>query len=250
MSIVSTVILVYAACCAYLYVAQRSFIYFPTPEARNVAADDLRLEVDDATLQVWRLNAGAEDAILYFGGNAEDVSLNVGQFSGLFPGKAIYLVNYRGYGASTGKPSERVLAADALAVYDRIRNDHRGISVIGRSLGSGIAARLAAERDVHRLVLVTPYDSMVNVARSAYPIFPVSLLLKDRYDSLSRAKDIACPVLLLIAARDEFIPVRGSRDLGAALQPALTTVTVIAEAGHNTIQNYHEYASALARFLQ
>lgn len=250
MSILVTVSLVYVACCAYLYVAQRSFIYFPTPPATNVAARDLRLEVDGATVQVWAHNEDDRDAIIYFGGNAEDVSLNIGQFSRIFPDKAIYLVNYRGYGASTGRPSETALIADALAVYDHVTPMHDGISVIGRSLGSGVAAQLAASRKVARLVLITPYDSMVSVAHSAYPVFPVSLLLKDRYESSSHAGNITVPTLLLIAGRDEFIPMKSSRRLAAALQPGLTTVSVIEDAGHNTIQEYKGFSTALAEFMR
>lgn len=250
MSILSTVLLVYVGCCAYLYLAQRSFIYFPTPESRYAAAEDLRLDFDDATVQIWRLAADYEDAIIYFGGNAEDVGLNIGQFSRIFPNKAIYLVNYRGYGASTGAPSEAAIAADALAIYDHISPAHSNISVIGRSLGSGVATMLAAARNVERLVLITPYDSMVKVAQSAYPIFPVSALLKDRYDSLSHAGNISIPALFLIAERDEFIPMKSSRNLAAALNPSLTTVNVIENARHNTIQNFDQYTTALAEFLQ
>ena len=106
MGILTTVILIYIGCCGYLYLAQRSFIYFPTPESRNVMAEDLRLDIDGATLQIWRLAAEKEEAVIYFGGNAEDVAQNLGQFSSIFPDKAIYLVNYRGYGASTGTPSD------------------------------------------------------------------------------------------------------------------------------------------------
>ncbi|MDX1404657.1 MAG: alpha/beta fold hydrolase [Woeseiaceae bacterium] len=250
MSILSTVILVYAACCAYLFVAQRSFIYFPTAESAAFAADDLRLQVDGATLQLWRVNGGNRDAIIYFGGNAEDVAQNVPDFSTMFAGSTIYLVNYRGYGASDGSPSESTLIADALAVYDHVSETHDRIAVIGRSLGSGIAVQLAASREVSRLVLITPYDSILNVARSAYPIFPVSLLLKDRYDSLSFASEIDKPVLLLIAEHDEFIPFEGSRRLAESMDPALTTFTVIDGAGHNTIQNFPQYTQALTGFLQ
>ena len=250
MSILTTVFLVYAAFCAYLYVAQRSFIYFPTPESRAAPAEDIRFDVDGATLQIWRVNGDNADALIYFGGNAEDVALNTADFLALFPGRALYLVNYRGYGASTGSPSETALIADALEVYDYVSATHANIAVIGRSLGSGIAVQLAASRDVERLVLVTPFDSILNVARSAYPIFPVSLLLKDRYDSMSHADAIDIPTILLIAEHDEFIPMKGSRSLGAALNPALTTVTVIEDARHNTIQNYRQYTAALAGFLQ
>lgn len=249
MSIVSTVVLIYAGCCVYLYLAQRSFIYFPTRESTNVAADDLRLKLDGATVQVWRLSGDSDDAIIYFGGNAEDVALNIGRFSTIWPDKAIYLVNYRGYGASEGAPSEAAIAADAQAIYDHASRAHAGISVVGRSLGSGVATFLAATRKVERLVLVTPFDSIVKVAQSSFPIFPVSLLLKDRYDSVSHAARISVPTLILIAGRDEFIPMSSSRSLAAALDPSLTTVTMIDEAGHNTIQDFAGYSTALAEFL-
>lgn len=250
MSILTTVVLVYIGLCAFLYLTQRSLIYYRTPEDRYVAAEDLRLELGDATVQVWRLNADRREAIIYFGGNAENVAYNVGDFSRFFPDKAIYLVNYRGYGASTGRPSEAALTADAQAVYDHASRTHAGISIIGRSLGSGVAVFLAATRPTEKLVLITPWDRMVNIARSAYPIFPVSLLLKDRYDSLSHASDISSPTLILIAGRDEFIPMKSSLSLAEALNPESTTVTVIDDAGHNTIQDYDLYGKALADFLR
>jgi pimeloyl-ACP methyl ester carboxylesterase len=250
MGILTTVILIYIGCCGYLYVAQRSFIYFPTPEARNVMAEDLRLELDGATVQIWRLAAEKEEAVIYFGGNAEDVAQNIGPFSSTFPDKAIYLVNYRGYGASTGAPSEAAIVGDAQAIFDHIRPAHSSISVVGRSLGSGVAMFLAATRRAERLVLVTPYDSIAKLAQSSFPIFPVSAILKDRYDSLSHASSISIPTLLLIAERDEFIPMKSSRNLAAALEPSMTTVNVIGSATHNTIQNFDQYTRALSEFLQ
>jgi pimeloyl-ACP methyl ester carboxylesterase len=250
MSILSTVILVYIGCLGYLYFAQRSFIYFPTPESSNVAAEDLRLELDGATVQIWRLAAEKEHALIYFGGNAEDVAENITQFARIFPNKAIYLVNYRGYGASTGAPSEAAIVADAQAIFDHISPAHSSISVMGRSLGSGVAMFLAAKRDAARLVLITPYDSIARLAQSSYPIFPVSVMLKDRYDSLSHASSIAIPTLMLIAERDEFIPMKSSQNLAAALDPSMTTVNVIVNAGHNTIQNFDQYTTALAEFLR
>ncbi len=250
MSILSTALLVYIGCCAYLYVAQRSYIYYPTPESQNVVADDLRLDLDGATVQIWRLAGDEKDAVIYFGGNAEDVAQNIGQFARIFPDKAIYLVNYRGYGASTGAPSEIAISADALAVFDHVSQVHSSISIVGRSLGSGVAMFLAATRNAQRLVLVTPYDSIARLAQSSFPIFPVSAMLKDRYDSLSHASSISIPTLMLIAERDEFIPMKSSRNLAAALNPSMTTVNVIGNAGHNTIQNFDQYTTALGEFLQ
>jgi len=250
MWILSTIILIYIGCLGYLYVAQRSFIYFPTPESRNAMAEDLRLNLDGATVQVWRLAAGKEDAIIYFGGNAEDVAQNIEQFSRIFPDKAIYLVNYRGYGASTGAPSEAAIVADAQAIFDHVSPAHSSISVVGRSLGSGVAIFLAATRNADRLVLVTPYDSIAKLAQASFPIFPVFAILQDKYDSLSHASSISIPTLILIAERDEFIPMKSSRNLAAALDPSRTTVNIIGKATHNTIQNFDQYTIILGEFLQ
>ena len=174
---------VYAAVCAGLYVGQRSLLYQPTPESQSTRANVLRLETAGATLKVWHIARGSDHAILYFGGNAEDVAWNIEPFEALFPGTDVYLVNYRGYGGSTGSPSEAALLQDAEAVYDRVRASHAAVSVIGRSLGSGVAVHVASARDVRRMVLVTPYDSVMNVAKAQFAIFPVALLLEDTFDS-------------------------------------------------------------------
>ena len=206
--------------------------------------------MDGASVQIWRLHGKKRDAVIYFGGNAEDVSQNIPQFEHLFPDKAIYLVNYRGYGASTGTPAEVALFADAQAVFDNISQLHSGISIIGRSLGSGVAVFLAATRRAERLVLVTPYDSIAKLAQSAFPIFPVSAMLKDRYDSLSYASRISVPTLLLIAEQDEMIPMWSSQNLAAAIDPSVISVKIVGNATHNTIQNFDQYSHVLDQFLR
>lgn len=250
MSFLLFIFLLYVGFCGYLYIAQRSFIYFPVPESRNVPAEDLRILMDGATVQIWRLHATQQDAVIYFGGNAEDVSQNIAQFERLFPDKAIYLVNYRGYGASTGAPSEAALLGDAQAVFDHISETHSGISIVGRSLGSGVAVFLAATRSAERLVLVTPYDSIAKLAQSSFPIFPVSAMLKDRYDSLSHASSISLPTLMLIAEQDEVIPMWSSQNLAAAIDPSVISVNIVANATHNTIQDFDQYSVALGQFLR
>ena len=248
-SVFLLILIVYAGFCGYLYLTQRSFIYFPVPEARDVPAEDLRLRHGDETLQVWHLSPGRADAIIYFGGNAENVAMNIPDFSRLFPAYSVYLVNYRGYGASTGRPSEQALYDDALRVYDHVSESHERISIIGRSLGSGVATWLATNRPTERLVLVTAFDSIARVAQASFPIFPVSLLLQDRFDSAARADRIRSPTLIVIAARDEFIPRHSSEALAAAIDPRLVSVTVIDDASHNTISNFPDYEKALGEFL-
>ena len=183
-------VLVYLGFGLYLYLAQRSFMYFPVPERD---ASDVRAEYltnAGESLKLWVLGPESDQAVIYFGGNAEDVYLNVAGFRAALPAHTSYLVNYRGYGGSSGAPTEQNLFSDALRIYDVLRDRHQRIAVIGRSLGSGVAAYLASRREVDRLVLITPHDSALALAKSMYPVYPVSLLLKDRYDSVAYAPDI------------------------------------------------------------
>ncbi len=117
--------------------------------------------------------------MIYFGGNGEEVSWLVPEFSRV-PDWAALLVNYRGYGLSEGQPSETKLYRDALALYDRATRrpdiDSGRVIVMGRSLGTGVATYLASQRPVAGVVLISPYDSLVQVAREAYPFLPVNLL--------------------------------------------------------------------------
>ncbi len=171
--------LVYLALCAALYFGQRSLLYLPQPA--QVTVPTLDLAVPDAQLRVAVRPVAGNKALLYFGGNAEDVSATWGDLAVAFPEHSLYLMHYRGYGGSTGQPSEAALHADALALYERVRTQQPDIVVVGRSLGSGVAVRLASERPVQNLVLITPYDSMVAVASAHYAWVPVRWLLKDRH---------------------------------------------------------------------
>ena len=126
------------------------------------------------TLRGWKLNPGKSGALLYFGGNAERLDASRDEFARLFPDRTVYLLSYRGYGASEGQPGEAALFGDALALYDaaRARHPRRRYAVIGRSLGSGVASYLASQRPVERLALVTPFDSLAEVAQAHYPVVP------------------------------------------------------------------------------
>lgn len=250
MTAISFAVLIYAGFCVFMYASQRNAIYYPMPEVQVPGAADIRLESDGETLKIWRLaHGGGSNAIVYFGGNAEDVSGNIPDFMNFFPQYDVYLVNYRGYGGSTGSPTEAGLYRDALAVYDEIRSQYSGISVIGRSLGSGVATYLATAREIDRLILITPFDSIEKVAKRALPILPVSLLLKDKFDSIGRVADIDAPVLVVTAEYDEVIPRRHSDALAEAFPVSQVAVEVIPDTGHNTIGMSPRYAIVLSRFL-
>jgi hypothetical protein len=237
-------LLLYAAACLLLYLFQRSLLYFPQPA--RVLAPALALSVPGAELQVSvRVQAGPR-AVLYFGGNAEDVSSSLAELAANFPEHAVYAMHYRGYGGSTGKPTEAALHGDAIALFDRVARDHTEITVIGRSLGSGVAIRLAAGRPVSRLVLVAPYDSVEAVAAQQYSLFPVRWLIRDRFDSASVAPTIRAPTTVILAERDEVIRRERSDALVARFAPGVAQVIVIAGAGHNTLDGRPAFDAAMA----
>ncbi|MEN8214763.1 MAG: alpha/beta hydrolase, partial [Pseudomonadota bacterium] len=174
----------------YLYINQRSMIYFPHKGPSDLHDTNFTLQSDGHTLKGWTVNPGQEHAVIYFGGNSERIEGNITVFGQILPHYTLYLINYRGFGESDGKPTEEGLYRDALAIYDQLNTEYAHISVIGRSLGSGVATWLASSRKVERLVLITPFDSAQEIAQKAYPYFPMSLLLKEKHDSWSRAQQI------------------------------------------------------------
>lgn len=249
-SFLTTIVLIYAAIAVYLYVAQRGMIYFPQAAARNIAETTYSLSNAGVTLKGWVVNAGKPMAIIYFGGNAESVEANIPDFKRLFKNYTVYLVAYRGYGASEGSPSESGLLSDAEAIYDDIKPRHQTISVIGRSLGTGVATHLSAKRAVEKLVLITPFDSLESVAQAAYPIFPIGVLMKDKYRSVDKVAAIASQSLMLIAEHDGIIPRESSDKLAKEFKPGMLQVNIISGTTHNSISLSSDYERVLREFFQ
>ena len=235
----------YLALCAALFVFQRALIYFPQPSAVDTPALLLTLTVEDAQVQVSIRPHDGPNALIYLGGNAEDVSGNLAAFSQAFPEHALYLMHYRGFGGSTGSPSEEAIARDALTLFDTVYNHHPNIAVVGRSLGSGVAVRLASQRPASRLILITPYNSLEGLAKQQFPWFPVRWLLQDRYESWRYAAHITVPTVLIAAGHDEVIPRSSTQQLFTQFAPGVATLKVIPDAGHNTLSDSPEYLKLL-----
>ena len=250
-SALAVAVFAYAAVCALLYFKQRDMMYYPRFTRVDAVQTDFSMERDGAVLRGWVVHPGRPKAIVYFGGNGESVQGNREDFSRWFPDHSVYLVAYRGYGASDGEPDERALFADALAVFDRARAEHpdRPVAVIGRSLGSGVAAYVASQRPVDRLVLVTPFDSLADVGQAHYPWLPVRWLARDRYDSVANLARYEGPLLVVRAGRDEVIPAANTARLVASLRKPPRSLT-LPQAGHNDLNAYPEYGEALSAFLR
>ena len=242
-------VVIYLGMAAYLYLFQRSFIYYPAFTRPASLETNLELVRDGVVLRGWRLNPGRSRALIYFGGNAERLEWSARELEGLFPGHTLYLLAYRGYGDSGGSPTQRALLGDALALYDRVAQDHEEVALLGRSLGSAVAVKVAAERPVARLGLVTPFDSLATVGRGAFPLFPVGLLLKDRYPAVRWAPEVDAPVLVLYAEDDEIVPRRSVERLVAAFDGGAVAVVEIPGTGHNDIAGHPRYRERLAAFF-
>jgi pimeloyl-ACP methyl ester carboxylesterase len=241
---------VYLCLCAVLFIFQRSLIYYPQPRARGESSATLPLSVPGAELLISVRAHDGPRAIVYFGGNGEDVTYNLPAFSTAFPDHALYLMNYRGYGGSSGRPREVDLQQDALALFDYVRARHSNVTIMGRSLGSGIAIRLASQRDAERLVLITPYSSIAELGARQFPIFPVKLLMRDKYESWRHAASIVVPTTFVVAEDDEIVPRASSEDLYARFRPGTATLRVIPDVGHNTLSASPLYLETLQAALK
>jgi len=256
--------LAYIVALAVLFLFQDNLIYYPSritvEYAGNIAAgnanvEQITLETDDSiTLRGWlvsRPEAEKAPLVIYYGGNGEEVSHLVSQAE-RFPGCALLLMNYRGYGLSEGRPNERNLYRDAELIYDiftqRKGVDRERIVVMGRSIGTGVAVHIAASRPVSGVILVTPYDSLVRVVQRKVKIIPAALLLRNRFDSIAAAPRLDIPMLALIAGRDEVIPSDHAYNLASTWGGKLMLVTVD-NAGHNNIQDSDLFWESIAVFL-
>lgn len=249
----------------YMYFNQDKFVFFPqiinTQEVLSIKKEHKNLEEvtintqDGNNLCGWLVKGTKSDKsplIIYFGGNAEEVSNMISETSNI-EGWYWALINYRGYGISTGKPSEKDLFSDAETIYDYLYKrsdiDNKKIIVFGRSLGTGVAVHLANSRQINGLILVTPYDSITNVAKEQFPILPINLLFRNKFDSISQVSFIKVPTLVLGAENDEVISIEHARKLVENFKTNCT-FKVIDGVGHNTINNSNLYWDYVRNFMK
>lgn len=196
------------------------------------------------------LNDVPAPVVLGFGGNAWNADSAALTLHDLFPTADIVTFHYRGYAPSTGAPGAKALTGDALLIHDEAarRFPGRPIVAIGFSVGTGVAAHLAARRPLAGAILVTPFNDLAKVAADHYPWLPVRLLFRHRMDSAAALKESRVPVALLAGGRDTLILPKRTKALRRSVGNLVSDRT-IGDAGHNDIYDHPAFRPAMQEAL-
>jgi len=238
-------IVLYGGLVALLYVAQRSLQYFPerqrmTPSASGLPeAEEAVLDtVDGERVIVWHVPPrGSQPVFLYFHGNGGSLRWRDERFRALIAdGSGLVALSYRGYGGSSGRPTEIGLIEDAATAYSFAiaRYPAERIVLWGESLGSALAIALAAEKPVRCLVLEAPFTSAADVGAWHYWFVPVRMIMKDQFRSDLRVGKVTAPVLVVHGENDAIVPVTLGEHLYGLIRAPKRFVR-IAGAGHNDL---------------
>jgi len=255
----AAVFVLYLAGGLMLVLNQRNLLYFPTPaivhglpiEFFEHAGERISvIVVNPGRARPGRARPDRDRAVLYFGGNGESAAQTALQFQSMEMDASFYFVNYRGYGGSTGTPSESALFEDARFIYESLAARHDDIAVMGRSLGSGVAVMLASEYKPSHLILVSPFDSIVNVAAARFPIYPIHWLIQDRYDSIQRATGVSAPTSVIMAETDRVVPRVHTLALFDALVPERLISVILDGSNHNNVSRHPLYLEAVRDHLE
>jgi hypothetical protein len=237
---------IFALFCIVARLMHRYFIYIP--DRTRVAPEDAGLRgvqevtfkgTGGVTLIAWYLPARAgKPTLLYFTGNAGNVADRAGKIATIAgDGYGVFMVNYRRYGGSGGRPTEAKIAADALLAYDCLRAQGvapQDIVAYGESLGTAVATRLSLHREVQALVLEAPFLSVVDVGLLMWPYLPLKLVMVDQYRTIDHIGEVKVPLFIVHGGRDNVIPLDQARHVfHAAKEPK--SFVVVPRAGHNDL---------------
>ena len=250
--------IIYCGLVALMYVAQRKLMYFPDPtryppasvglpEAAEVVLDT----ADGEKVIAWHVPPrGDKPVVIYFQGNGGGLNLRAGRFRHVVAdGLGLIALCYRGFGGSSGAPTEAGLLHDAAAAYAFAAGLYPAQRIVlwGESLGTGVAVALAAEHQVARVLLESPFTSAVDVAAATYGFVPVRWLMKDTFRSDQRVAKISAPVLVVHGSQDTVIPIGYGERLYKLIRAPKGFVR-LAGANHND-HDEHGVAEAVRSFL-
>ena len=259
------VLIIYLAMVGTVFLLQDRIIFQPWEEV-GLSPADLGLDFQEVELTCrdgvmisgWFIPHERPDSdrvLLFFHGNAGNMSHRLDSLL-LFHelGLSVMIIDYRGYGNSSGSPSEKGIYLDGLAAWEYLVLDRNieptSIVILGRSLGGAVASRVASLSHPAGLVLESTFPSATVLGRELFPFLPVGLLLKHRFDLVSSLSSIACPVLVIHSSEDDMIPFALGRQLYEVIPSEKTFLAI--RGDHNTgfLQSREEYLAGIEKFLE
>ena len=259
-----TIAAVYGLVVAIAFLLQRSMLYLPNVPGRELTAspadigldyEDVSIETDDGvTLHGWYIGAPSSRVLLFFHGNAGNIShrlASIRQFASL--DLSVFIIDYRGYGASGGRASEAGLQRDAEAAWRYLTGTRNfapdDIVIFGRSLGGSVAAWLAARTEPAALIVESAFTSVPDIAQELYPWLPARWLSRQQHATREYVRKVHCPVLVVHSRDDEIIPYHhGESIFEAANEPR---AFLALEGGHNDayVLDERRYLAGIRSFL-
>jgi hypothetical protein len=255
----------YALLVALVYFMQGRMLYLPnmpgraltmTPANAGMDYQDVSIETaDGVALHGWFIEGPSSKVLLFFHGNAGNISHrldSIRQFNSL--GLSVLIVDYRGFGQSTGKTTERGIYRDADAAWRYLTED-RGISasdivIFGRSLGASAASRLAAQHQPLALIVESSFTSVPDIAQELYPWLPARWLSRFRHATREYVRDVRCPVLVAHSLDDEIIPFRHAEAIFASANEPRTLLTLRGTHNDAFLRDERTYLEGLQTFLK
>ncbi len=239
--------IIYTGIVGYMFLNQQSLLYKPDgelPDPSSVGLADVEMQsvpmTDGTVLTVWAAPAAVPDAptVLFFHGQSGNLGDRADRLREILnSGYGLLAPSYRGFPGSEGEPSELALVSDGVQLFDRLTGKGEAVVLHGQSLGTGIAAAVAAERpEAELLVLEAPFTATVDVAAERYPFLPVSVLMKDQFATRELIEQITVPTLIFHGTEDETIPLHHGQAL--AEMSDIAQLYVIPDGTHNDLWSY------------
>ncbi len=259
-----TIIGVYLALMFYIYFNQDKMVFYPTddfavqPDQLGLIFEDVHIKIDDnITIHGWYFPSKDPDnkkAVLFFHGNAGNISHRLETAKYLYDlGVATFMFDYRGYGYSTGEPTEDGVYADGEVSFDWLVETKsfkaENIILFGRSLGGAVAVELAGRKQCGGLIIESSFTSVGDIGQKLFPIFPIRSLIRYTFNSVEKIGQIQIPKLITHSPDDELIPyTMGQKLFEAAAEPKQF---IKLSGGHNSRSYFKdpEYKKALLWLL-
>ena len=243
-----------------LYLAQQRIIFLPSQlpvdyEYKfNQPFEELFITAQDgAVLNALHFKTNdSKGVVLYFHGNSGDLS-DWGHIASTFinEGYDVLMMDYRGYGKSTGELREADLYSDAILLYEEAKKrfDETNITVYGRSLGATFATYVASKNSPNKLVLETPVYNLTDIVKTKYWFLPVDLLLRFKFPSSEFISGVTCPVTVIHGTDDNVVPYKSGVKLYEAVKSEKKELVNVQGGGHNNLSEFGEYIQATERIF-